>query len=713
MIMQQITQQLKSGKMQILEVPFPVLAKGQILVRNHYSVISAGTEGKTVSDARKGYIAKARSRQKEVKMVINMMKQDGIKKTYDVVMNKLEAPSPLGYSCSGEVIAVADDVSDLRPGDRVACGGGGAVHADVVAIQRNLCVKVPENVDLKYAAFSTIAAIAIQGIRQADLRIGESCTVIGLGLIGLITLQVLKAAGIKTIAIDIDPSKIDTARMVGADLAMVRQTQGINGIIQDFTRGHGSDAVIITAGANSLDPVNFAGEICRKKGKVVVVGAVPTGFARPNYYKKELDLRMSASYGPGRYDPGYEEKGRDYPIGYVRFTENRNMQTFVDLIADQRVNMDSLITHTFDLLNAPEAYDLILDRKDSVIGVLIRYDSQKELQSAITLKKVSVGKSRSGNVGFIGAGSFAQNAVLPRLNGKCNFVGIVTSRGNNSRYIAEKYGFAYCSENPDKLLEDPDIGTVFILTRHDTHAQYAAQALLAGKNVFVEKPLAMNFEELAMVKDAWTQSGRQLMLGFNRRFSPLIEKMVGELQAGSKKSINIRVNAGVVPPEHWVHDPEVGGGRIIGEVCHFIDLAGFIAGSKAINIQAIALSDYPVLNDTVSVNIEYENGSIATVSYYSNGNKHVAKERIEVFSNGVVYLINDFMKMEISSETGVKKVKLKAQDKGHSKELMVMADVLSKESQFPISFDDIYHSSLLTLETIRSIKEKRVVEIKA
>jgi len=709
--MEQITQQLKSGKMEILEVPFPVMTPGQVLVRNHYSVISASTEGKTVSDARKGYIAKARSRQKEVKMVLNMMKQEGVRKTYDVVMNKLEAPSPLGYSCAGEVIAVAQGVTDLRPGDRVACGGGGAVHAQVVAINRNLCVKLPENVDLKHAAFTTIAAIAIQGIRQADLRFGENCAVIGLGLIGLITLQVLKAAGMKAAGIDIDPSKMETARLLGADLALTRDHGGIDQIIKDFTRGHGADAVIITAGAASLDPVNFAGEICRKKGKVVVVGAVPTGFTRANYYKKELDLRMSASYGPGRYDPVYEEKGIDYPIGYVRFTENRNMQTFVDLLAEQKIRMEPVITHTFPLEDAPMAYDMILGGKESVIGILISYDCQKELKTSVTLKKISAGNCSAANVGFIGAGNFAQNAVLPRLKGKCNFVGIVTSRGNNSRYIAEKYGFGYCSDNPDKLLEDPDIGTVFVLTRHNTHAEYTARALLAGKNVFVEKPLAMNFEELSMVKDAWGQSGKQVMLGFNRRFSPLVETMMGQLESGTRKSINIRVNAGVVPPDHWVHDPAIGGGRIIGEVCHFIDLAGYIAGSRAKNIQAVALSDDPALDDTVSLNIEYENGSIATVAYYSNGNKHVAKERIEVFSNGVVFLIDDFMKMEISSETGVKKVKLKAQDKGHTKELMVTADVLSAESSFPISFEDIYHSSLLTLEAIRSIKEKRVVEI--
>jgi predicted dehydrogenase/threonine dehydrogenase-like Zn-dependent dehydrogenase len=709
--MQQLTHQLKSGKMEILEVPFPVLSKGQVLVRNHYSVISAGTEGKTVSDARKGYIAKAKFRQKEVKMVINMMKQEGFRKTYNVVMNKLEAPSPLGYSCAGEVVAVADGLNDLRVGDKVACGGGGAVHADVVSINRNLCVKLPENVDPKHAAFTTIASIAIQGIRQADLRFGENCIVIGLGLIGLITVQVLKAAGIKAIGIDIDQTKIDKAREVGVDLALTRHQEGIAGIIRNFTKGHGTDAVIITAGSNSVDPVDFAGEICRKKGKVVIVGSVPTGFSRAKYYKKELDLRMSTSYGPGRYDPVYEEKGIDYPIGYVRFTENRNMQTFVDLLADRRINVDPLITHTFFLPEAPNAYDIILNRKEPVIGILIKYDREKELKKSVYLKTSPVDSNNSGNIGFIGAGNFAQNAVLPRLKNKCNFIGIVACRGNNSRYIADKYDFKYCSDDPDKLLEDSNIGTVFVLTRHDTHAQYVTKSLLAGKNVYVEKPLAMNFEELAIIKDAYLQAGKGLMLGFNRRFSPLIEMMMERLEGDHKKSVNIRVNAGVVPPDHWVHDPEIGGGRLIGEVCHFLDLAGFIAGSRARSVHAFALTDYPILNDTVSVNIEYENGSIASICYYSNGNKNVSKERVEVFSNGVVYSIDDFKKMDIYSEKGVKKIKLKAEDKGHSKEFDLVVRALSSGSTFPIRFDEIYHSSLLTLETVRSVNEKRVIEI--
>lgn len=708
--MKQLTQQLKSGKMEILEVPFPVLGDGQILVRNHYSVISAGTEGKTVSDARKGYIAKAKSRQKEVKMVIDMIKSEGLKKTYDLVMNKLEAPSPLGYSCAGEVLAIGKDVSGINVGDFVACGGSGAYHADIVAVNRNLCVKVPKEVDLKYAAFTTIAAIAIQGIRQADLRFGENCTVVGLGLIGLLTVQILKAAGIKAIGVDIDEVQVEKAKKVGADLALKRDQEGIVHTINDFTNGHGTDAVIITAGTSSLDPVEFAGEISRKKGKVVIVGAVPTGFSRVNYYKKELDLRMSSSYGPGRYDANYEEKGIDYPIGYVRFTENRNMQSYIDLLSDKRIDIDKLITHTFALEESASAYDLILSRKEDLVGVLIKYDTERELDHTVTIKETAP-NTNPLNIGFIGAGSFAQNAVLPRINGKCNFVGIVTAEGNMSRYIAEKYAFNYCAERADQIISDSSIGTVFILTRHNTHAEYSVKALEAGKNVVVEKPLAMSFEELQEVKLAYEKSGKGLMLGFNRRFSPLTHKLMSVFTKVQKKAINIRVNAGVVPPDHWVHDPKIGGGRIIGEVCHFIDLACFIAGSKAKKIQAFMLNSSPSLNDTVNVNIEFESGSIANIGYFSNGNKNVPKEKIEVFSNGTVCTIDDFKKMNIYSDKGGKSVKLKSQDKGHSKQFQLITESLSQEKNFPISFEDIYHSSLLTLEAIRSIKESRVIEI--
>ncbi|MGF1587426.1 MAG: bi-domain-containing oxidoreductase [Bacteroidales bacterium] len=709
--MEQLTQQLKSGKMEILEVPFPILGKGQILVRNHYSVISAGTEGKTVNDARKGYIAKARSRKKEVKMVIDMIKSEGLKNTYDVVMNKLEAPSPLGYSCAGEVIAVGSDILDFEVGDKVACGGDGAFHAQVVAVNRNLCVKIPEKVELRDAAFTTIAAIAIQGIRQADLRFGENCTVIGLGLIGLITVQILKAAGIKAICVDIDPNQVEKAKYIGADLAFVRNQEGIGSTINDFTGGYGTDAVIITAGSNSLDPVEFAGEICRRKGKVIIVGAVPTGFSRSNYYRKEMDLRMSSSYGPGRYDVQYEEKGVDYPIGYVRFTENRNMQSFVDFLETNKLNMSDLVTHTFNLEDAPDAYDLIIGKREQIIGVLIKYDTTKEISKTVQINSNPQTGSNASQVGFIGAGNFAQNTVLPILKGKCSFIGITTAEGNMSKYVGEKYGFSYCADSPEALLEDKKIGSVFILTRHNTHADYAVKAMNAGKNVIVEKPLAMNFIELESVREAYEKSGKNLMLGFNRRFCSLTLKLMKVFTPEQKKAINIRVNAGVVSPDHWVHDPEMGGGRIIGEACHFIDLAGFIASSKAKKVHATTLSSRPALDDTVTINIEYENGSIANISYFSNGNKNVTKERIEVFSNGIICSIDDFRTMEVASEKGIIRTKLKAQDKGHTNQYNLISDAMRENKVFPISFDEIYHSTLVTLEAVRSIKEKRVVEI--
>jgi len=709
--MDQLTQELKSGHMEISEVPFPILGNGQILVRNHYSVISAGTESKTVSDARKGYLAKAKSRQKEVKMVIDMIKSEGLKKTYDVVMNKLEALSPLGYSCAGEVIAVSNDISDIKVGEYVACGGAGAYHAEVVAVNRNLSVKVPKTVDLKSASFTTIASIAIQGIRQADLRFGENCTVIGLGLIGLLTIKLLRAAGIKAIGVDISEVQVEKAGQIGADLSLVRNTEGIVQQIQDFTDGHGTDAVIITAGSSSLDPVEFAGEITRKKGKVVIVGAVPTGFSRPNYYKKELDLRMSSSYGPGRYDADYEEKGFDYPIGYVRFTENRNMQTFVDLLASKKLDISALITHTFDFEEAPDAYDLILKRSEPLIGVVLKYDSNKNLERVVRLRENKPSQNNSLNISFIGAGNFAQNAILPRIKSKCKFKGIVTHEGNSSRYVADKYGFEYCTNDPKEILEDKNTGTVFIVTRHNTHAEYSIEALKNNKNVYVEKPLALTLGELNEIKNIYENSKVGLMLGFNRRFSPLTTKLINFFDASSKKAINIRVNAGIVPPDHWVHDPAVGGGRIIGEVCHFIDLAYFIASSKVLSVHSTVLNSKPTLNDTVSINLTFENGSIANISYFSNGNKNVPKERIEVFSNGSVAVIDDFKIMETFSNNNKEKFKLKSQDKGHSIQFDKILAALENESEFPISFDEIYHSSFVTLESIRSIKERRLIEI--
>lgn len=707
--MEQLTQELKSGKMEIMEVPFPILDKDGILVRNHYSVISAGTESKTVTDARKGYIAKARSRQKEVKMVLNSIKTEGFKKTYDVVMNKLNAPASLGYSCAGEVIAVGENIKDIKAGDHVACGGGGAVHADVVAVTRNLCVKVNKDVDLRHAALTTIASIAIQGIRQADLRFGENCVVIGLGLIGQLTVQILKASGIKAIGVDIDQKQVESATESGAFRSYNRNQSGIVESIMEDTKGYGTDAVIITAGTSSLDPVEFAGQVARKKGKVVIVGAVPTGFSRPNYYRKELDLRMSSSYGPGRYDNDYELKGRDYPVGYVRFTENRNMQTFVDFLEERALKIDQLISHEFDLSEAKNAYQMILDKSERFSGILLKYDTEKELKRKVELNSKSFKKS-DVNVGFIGAGNFAQNAILPRIDGKCNFVGVSTTRGNMSNYVGNKYQFSYSTDNPEELLQDENINTIFVLTRHNLHAKFVSKALEAHKTVFVEKPLAMTEEELEVVRQSFEKSNGRLMLGFNRRFSPLTQELTKKLLPSQKKAINIRVNAGIVPPDHWVHDPDFGGGRIIGEACHFIDLAMYIAGSPIISVSAFATNDANALMDTVNINLMFENGSIASVSYLSNGNKNVPKERIEVFCDGTVYEIDDFKKMKTYGNK-ISDKKLNGQDKGHSNELSAFIDSVKEGKEMPISFKDIYLSSLVTLKAIESIKTNRTIPI--
>lgn len=680
------------------------------MVRNHFSVISAGTEGKTVTDARKGYIAKAKSRQKEVKQVIEMVKTSGILPTYKTVMNKLEAPSALGYSTAGEVIAVGDGVTNFRVGDWVACGGSTASHADVIAVPVNLAVSVPKTVDLKQAAFSTIGSIVIQGIRQADLRLGENCLIIGMGIIGQLTYKILEASGINPIGIDVSDGMIKQSKEAGISNVFNRNQDGIDEIITQHTKGYGADAVIITAGTPSLDPVEFAGAMARKKAKVVVVGAVPTGFSRANYYKKELDLRMSMSYGPGRYDIQYEEKGIDYPIGYVRWTENRNMQAFIDLLAFNRLDISNLISHTFDLGDAPKAYDMILERNEPFGGIVIKYDINVVLSNSVELNKRTF-KPDEVNVGFIGAGSFAQGSLLPNMKGICNFVGIVTGRGSTAKYVGDKYGFSYLANNSDEIIEDQKINTVFITTRHNLHAENVLKAINNNKHVFVEKPLAMNEMELNNIKDSYAKSERKhLMIGFNRRFSPAVAELKKVFTKEQKKSILIRVNSGIMPLDHWVNDPEIGGGRIIGEGCHFIDLAMFLAGSPIVSVSAESMDDANNLNNTVSVILKMENGSIASVNYYANGNKSVHKEYIEVFSGGTIAQIDDFRSLRLFGKR-TKTLKSKGQNKGHAEEVELFLKSIKEGRECPIPFQESYLSMLATFKVVQSIKEKRVIKL--
>lgn len=706
--MEQLTQQLKSGFMEVTDVPIPALGSGQVLVRNRYSLISAGTEGKNVSDARLGFIGKAKSRKKEVQQVIEMIKTSGFSETYKVVMNKLEAPSPLGYSCAGEVIAVADDVHDIKVGDYVSCGGEGAYHADIVSVYRNLCAKIPKTVDLKYGAITTVAAIAVQGIRQAELSFGETAVVIGLGLIGQLTMQMLEAAGVKAIGVDISQSQVDLANKIGIGKSFVRNREDIEGIIKELTKGNGADAILITAGTSSLDPVEFAGVIARRKAKVVIVGAVPTGFSRNFYYKKELDLRMSCSYGPGRYDRGYEEKGIDYPVEYVRWTENRNMETFIELVEREKLVVEPLITHVFEFEDAKKAYDMILAKSEPFVGILLKYDEDEKKNEEVENSKAAL-KGTKTKIGFVGAGSFAQNYLLPNVKAYADMIGVATSRGNTAKGIAEKYGFQYSTGEAEKIFSDDKINTVFVATRHNLHASNVIDAVKNNKNVFVEKPLCMNREELETIANLYREKNNlHLMVGYNRRFAPAVKSIMSTMDKDVPKAINYRINAGNMPKDHWVQDKKIGGGRIIGEVCHFIDLVMFLSGSKINFINAVSMENNPYLMDTLTINMGFENGSIGSIAYFSNGASSLPKEHIEVFYANKVMTIDDFKETKIYGKD-VKTNKSGKQDKGHAQEIKEFIEAVEKGNPTPISFEEIYDSTKATFDVIDSIKTKQAV----
>ncbi len=695
--MQQLVQSLKDGEMKVLEVPFPALSPGHVLVRNHFSVVSAGTEGKTVRDARLGYIGKARARKRELAQVVESVKVNGFSTTYQRVMNRLEAPSALGYSCAGEVIAAGPGVSAFSKGDRVACAGRSAVHAEVVAVPANLCVKVPEEVPLRQAAFATIGAIAMQGVRRAEPGLGGNAVVVGLGLVGLLTVQLLEASGVQVIGIDIDADRLQLAAEIGAGTILHRSDPMLEDRVRRMTRGQGTDAVLITAGTASHDPVDLAGVLCRKKGRVVIVGSVPTGFNRAHYYKKELDLLMSCSYGPGRYDKRYEEKGLDYPIGYVRWTENRNMLAFVDLLSRETVNVEALISHTVPLERAADAYQMILDKSEPFTGIVLQYETSKTLARRVALKFRYRADDRA-RIGLIGAGSFAHNVLLPALKGQGALIGIASASPNNARYAAEKYGFDYCTGEAEEVLSDDRINTVFITTRHDLHAPLVLKALQYGKHVFVEKPLCLTASELEHIRaayagksvDAKTVDGApvHLMAGFNRRFAPHVQKIKSILSENVPAAINYRINAGTLPPDHWVHDPEVGGGRIVGEVCHFIDLVHYLTGADADTLAAHAMADPDATHDTVTINIGFSNGSTASIAYFSNGNKRLGKERLEVFAAGEVAIIDDFKRLALYGKH-FSKDRLRRQDKGHQEQIARFLHAIRTGSDAPISFNDI------------------------
>ncbi len=705
--MLQVTQYQKTGEMFIEELPFPALREGGVLVRNYFSLVSAGTERSSVETAQASLIGKAKKRPDLVKQVRDNVKREGLKATWEKVKTRLDNYAQLGYSSAGVVLQ--SSVEEFKPGDRVACAGAGyASHAEIVFVPKNLAVKIPADVDFDEAAFTTLGSIAMQGVRQADVRIGENAAVIGLGLLGLIAVQILKANGCRVIGLDVSDVHFDLAKKLGCDRCLLSSYDSLPQV-DSFTRGVGTDAVIITAATKSNEPVELAIEMARKKSAVVVVGAVGMNIPRNPFYRKELDFRISCSYGPGRYDGDYEERGVDYPIGYVRWTENRNMQAVLDLIAAKKLDVKSLETHRFPVAKALGAYDLITGKvKEPYLGILLSYPQSGEMTRKVTVN-AATRTADAPTIGFIGAGNFAQSYLLPPLKQSGAILkGVMTVNPVKAKSAAKKFGFEFCAGSAEDVMADSQ--ALFIATRHDSHARYVIEGLKAGKHVFVEKPLAVTRQELEEIKKAYARAdGQLLMVGFNRRYSPPFQDIKSFMSdVNDPLVITYRVNAGFIPRDHWTQAVDQGG-RIIGEGCHFIDCMSFLTGALPASVYAESIgSDNSRMTDAdnVSIIVKFSNGSIGTLIYLANGDKGLGKEYCEVSGGGRTAIMNNFSDVTFFKNGGRKKVKHDG-GKGHRQEVAAFLKAVKGESRAIIPFDSLYATTLTTIEAMESLKTKQ------
>lgn len=709
--MKQVTQTLRTGLVEVNEVPIPSLTDKFVLVHNRTSVISAGTEKTKIDMGKKSLFQKAKSRPDLVKQVLAKINTEGFKKTLQTVNSRLDSPSPLGYSCAGTVVAVGGLVEGLQPGDRVACGGADyANHAEFVAVPKNLVVKIPSNVSDEEAAFTTVGSIALQGVRLAQPLLGETFLVVGLGLLGQIAVQLLKANGCTVIGTDLDRDLVLKAEGFGAE--GVPPGADIVEVCKALTKGHGVDGVLVCAGTSSNSIIEMCGDVTREKGRVVVVGAVRMDIPRETYFKKEISVVISRSYGPGRYDPFYEENGNDYPIGYVRFTEQRNMETFVNLVSEGRLDIKSLVTHRFPIEDASSAYRLIEgDKKEPYLGIVLQYSINPhagEGASRILVKPTQVVSNRA-RLSFYGAGNYATASLLPPMHAsnKVVFSGLVTASGRSAQGVAKQFGFEFCAAEFSELLGD-DTDAIVIATRHDTHAIAVRDALVAGKHVYVEKPLAITLSELTEIDQAYRSCGKsQLMVGFNRRFAPATQKLREHFSlVKSPLVVNIRVNAGSIPSNHWIQDAKSGGGRMIGEGCHFIDLASAIVGSNVKTVYSVALAKADksaVLNDNICLSLTFNNGSVANITYTADGAKAMPKEYIEVFGGGRSAVINDFKEVSLFVGDGqVKHLNFGVQDKGQKNMIMAWLASLSSGTNC-VDYSCLMTTSIATIMAVESL----------
>jgi len=725
--MKQVLQRARTGEIAVVDVPAPKLLAGCVLVRIAASLVSAGTERAASEFASKNLLQKAQARPDLVRDVVDKIRRDGLLSAVQAVRSRLDQPLALGYSSAGTVLGAGEGVTDIRVGDGVACAGAGyAMHAEIACVPRLLVARIPpdSNVSFEEAAFTTVGAVALHGIRTADAKLGDVVAVIGLGLLGQLTAQILKAAGCRVLGMDIIPERAELALRLGANAASA-SAAGFHNLCLQHSNGQGADVVLITAETSSSDPVDLAGEVARDRGVVVAVGTVGMDIQRKLYYEKELDFRLSRSYGPGRYDSAYEQKGRDYPIGYVRWTETRNMEAFLQLLAEGKLDVKSLTTHRVPIERAHDAYDVIMGKaREPFLGVLISSPEQPEesrrLELVVKSSVPAAGGEKSLAIGLLGAGSFAMSTLLPALKriGGVDMVGVCAANGLHSHHAAEKFGFHYCTTDEDKLLNDPAVNTVVIATRHNLHGAQVLNALKAGKHVFCEKPLCLSEDDLAEIVRTYGNqaSGRKplLMVGFNRRFAPMATRMKAFLQEiHAPLAMHYRVNAGFLPSDHWVNDPEQGGGRILGEVCHFVDFLTFLADAGPAEVQTRSPADAgQYAYDNLIISLQFPNGSQGTISYLANGDRSYSKERVEVFGGGSVAVLEDFRRLELVGH-GRKQVfrSWLRQDKGHRGEWKAFAAAIRSGSESPISFHEVVASTLATLRMVDSLLSGQPVAV--
>ena len=722
--MKQLLQNINNGETVVVDVPIPQIQPGMALVRNQVSLVSAGTERMLVEFAGKSLIGKALSRPDLVRQVADKARREGLLSTMEAAFNRLDQPMPLGYSSSGIVEAIANDVQGIKIGDRVACAGGGyAVHAEYVCIPKNLLTLLPDNVDFDSAAFTTLGAIAMHGFRLSGAQLGESIGVIGLGLLGLLSVSISVAAGCRVFGVDLDPSRVELANQLGA--TAVERPQAVEAAIA-FSHGSGLDHLLICADSPSDDPVELAGEIARDRAHVVAIGAVGQSLPRRVYYQKELNFINSRSYGPGRYDPSYEEGGQDYPIGYVRWSEGRNLQAFVELLANGQVDVKPLISHHFPIENATQAYELITKQNsETFLGVLITYpeasSKQVDLQKVIEPVKRTNLPLTGANVvrlGVLGAGNFANAIMLPVLNKtpSVELVSIASASGFHAEFASKKYDFKYTGASENEILSDPQVNTMCILTRHHLHAEQVVRALQAGKHVFCEKPLAISPEQLAQVKQQINdnEASPLLMVGFNRRFAPLVSRLYEFVEPRNEPLMaTYRINAGSIPLTHWVQDPALGGGRIIGEACHFIDLLTFLIGAIPNKVIAQSLpDDQRYREDNVLLTFSFPDGSIGSVVYLANGDRAMSKERLEVFTGGRVAVLDDFRTLELiaNGKRHVYRSRLR-QDKGHHAEWVAFSQAIINGGPPPIPYDQLFGVTQASFAALDSIRSRETISL--